>query len=430
MSFNGEGVFDLFIHVVKVFHRKKVDKKTWAERVCVKSTYSMISLLLKLSTVFAILLIIGVIESNRGPSLFTSDVSKESLKTVRGSFSQGCDKFSELSRGKQCMANCMVFILYASKKEPGCFSCSTLNEILDVGNSLYCDIIYHKNVGHDLLLFSVLPNMYFFDGIYYNTVNRGTLFGGMSKDFMSDIGHSLESPFNLTFARDISCILVFHGAAVSVYYDTGTNRYFVFDSHSRGFNSLCHPDGTSVLTIASSLQLLCSFLRSLCLSLRDQLLTNVQYELNIVRVNPLDKPSVCSGNKIYTLQFPETHLAFPIDTFSAYSYTVEHSDFKRMRIDLSGSECFDEEWRTKTKSVAYCCVLGLLICQNNFSHLNDEILHMMESCTQVLLNSWLKCPESIDTKLCSPTYYKFGNSFFFCEAKDDVIQFYCYRSSE
>ena len=122
----------------------------------------------------------------------------------------------------------------------------------------------------------------------------------------------------------------------------------------------------------------------------------------------------------------ETHTVFPIETSSAYS--VEHSNCKRMRIDHSGSECFDEEW--KTKSVAYCCVLGLLICQNNFSHLNDEILHMMESYTQVLINSWLKCPESIDTKLCSPTYYKFGNMFFCCEAKYDVIQCYCYRSSE
>ena len=82
----------------------------------------------------------------------------------------------------------------------------------------------------------------------------------------------------------------------------------------------------------------------------------------------------------------EKHIVFPIETSSAYS--VEYSDFKRMCIDLSGSDYFDKEWRTK--SIAYCCVFGLLICQNNFSHLNDEMLHMMECCTQVLLNSLLR----------------------------------------
>ena len=65
-------------------------------------------------TVLALLVVSGV-ELNPGPySVSKNDTGVDVLSiAARAEHHQGSGKYMELSRGKQCMANCMTFILYA-----------------------------------------------------------------------------------------------------------------------------------------------------------------------------------------------------------------------------------------------------------------------------------------------------------------------------
>ena len=109
-------------------------------------------------------------------------------------------------------------------------------------------------------------------------------FGCMSSEGGIDgLGVPLESSINTVFAIPgckNACIIIFHSAAIAIKYDTHSDRYSVFDPHSRGENGLCTPNGKAIVSVLNSLQNLCSFLRNLCISLCGTFpLHQVQYEL-------------------------------------------------------------------------------------------------------------------------------------------------------
>lgn len=87
---------------------------------------------------------------------------------------------------------------------------------------------------------------------------------------------SLESCLNRTFAKIDNAILIFHSSAVAVKHQGGL--YYVFDSHNRGTNGLCDPEGKCAVSMFHCFQDLCHFLRNLCQSISSTELQKVQYE--------------------------------------------------------------------------------------------------------------------------------------------------------
>lgn len=51
----------------------------------------------------------------------------------------------------------------------------------------------------------------------------------------------------------------FHSASFAIKFHHESGAYFVFDSHSKGLDGLCKPEGQAVLSGFVSLQEMCSF---------------------------------------------------------------------------------------------------------------------------------------------------------------------------
>lgn len=73
---------------------------------------------------------------------------------------------------------------------------------------------------------------------------------------------SLETCLNRTLGGTENTVLIFHSSAVACKHKGWHN--YVFDSHNRGSNGLCDPEGNWL--IINSFKT-CHFLRSLCQSL-------------------------------------------------------------------------------------------------------------------------------------------------------------------
>lgn len=90
------------------------------------------------------------------------------------------------------------------------------------------------------------------------------------KGGLDGLGFPLESSLNSVSSmirQEVPLLLTFHSAAIAIKFYNRTGAYYVFDSHSRGSDKLCCPDGTAVVTAFHSLENICLFLRNLCVSL-------------------------------------------------------------------------------------------------------------------------------------------------------------------
>lgn len=151
-------------------------------------------------------------------------------KVLRADYSQSASHFPLVSRGKQCVSNCYMFLLFTQfvNIAPS-LSRHDLHAILEAGDILY-----------------------------------------------TSLRKSLESCLNRTFAKTDNAILIFHSSAVAVKHQGGL--YYVFDSHNRGTNGLCDPEGKCAVSMFNCFQDLCHFLRNLCQSISSTELQKVQYE--------------------------------------------------------------------------------------------------------------------------------------------------------
>lgn len=204
-------------------------------------------------------------------------------KFVCADFCQGDDRFSFSSRGRQCVTNCITFMMKTLLKDIDDLSTHDMNTILMRGDTLYRKVHTEDQV-NGLLHCEELPDFIIYEGNCFTFRKMKPNFGCMSiKGGIDGLGIPLESSINTVFAMSRcknACIIIFHSAAVAIKYHSQSGRYFVFDSHSRGEDGLCTPDGTAIVSVFQSLQNLCSFLRHLCLSLCATLpLDQVQYEL-------------------------------------------------------------------------------------------------------------------------------------------------------
>lgn len=194
--------------------------------------------------------------------------------TVQADHSQSAEIFPISSRGKQCVTNSFMFLLFCHFYENASFTKHDLHSVLETG-----DVLYHLIIkSNSFLLASELPNHIEFRNKYISSFVRQTYFGNMAQTVGEEVGFSLENSLNMSFAKYDACILIFHSAAIAL--KQRGDRFFVFDAHNRGNDGLCDPDGKCTMTIHNCFQALCNFLRHLCMSLSCISLDNVQYEIN------------------------------------------------------------------------------------------------------------------------------------------------------
>lgn len=176
------------------------------------------------------------------------------VKGLCADYSQSASHFSLVSRGKQCVSNCFMFLLFTQfvNIAPP-LSRNDLHAILEAGDILYTSL----KKSEEFLLITELPNHIKFRQKYYSSYVKKNFVGCMGITESSGIGVSLESCLNRTFAKTDNAILIFHSSAVAVKHQD--ILYYVFDSHNRGTNGLCDPEGKCAVSMFNCFQDLCHF---------------------------------------------------------------------------------------------------------------------------------------------------------------------------
>lgn len=244
-----------------------------------------------------------------------SDSVVNRTKIVCADFCQGNERFSNFSRGRQCVANCITFIMKSYLKRIEEFDSHDVNSVLIYGNTLYQKL---RNDGHnqDFLHFSDLPEFIVYHGRCFTIRGQKTYVGTMcQKGGLDGLGLSLESSLNSVSSmvrQEVPLLLTFHSAAIAIKFYKRTGAYYVFDSHSRGSDGLCCPDGKAVITVFYSLDNICLFLRNLCVSFSRTIpLEKTQYELCLFQISNSKKRKRGAVDIDCTLDL-QCHLVKPV----------------------------------------------------------------------------------------------------------------------
>lgn len=139
-------------------------------------------------------------------------------------FHQGSEIFPPLSRGRQCVGNCLVFHALLNIKPLNGWSVECLNAILKAGDELYRFLKTNNKILHDYLAVSDLPKCFMLFGEIFSITlgsNTKNYSGTLKKElyYNHDLSMSLEFAFNLVFPTGntkLSGILIFCDCAVSV----------------------------------------------------------------------------------------------------------------------------------------------------------------------------------------------------------------------
>lgn len=220
----------------------------------------------------------------------SAELSKLNLrKRLCADFCQGDECYSNFSRGRQCVTNCISFLMKSFLKKIDDFDTQDMNFVLITGDTLYQKLC-SEGESHDLLHFSDIPKFILFQSFCFTVYGKKSYVGTMCREGGIDgVGLSLESSLNLVSSlarQEVSLLLTFHSAAIAIKYYKTTGAFYVFDSHSRGMDGICLPNGTAVLSVFYSLEDICVFLGKLCVPLSATIpLEAVQYELCLFDIN-------------------------------------------------------------------------------------------------------------------------------------------------
>lgn len=178
------------------------------------------------------------------------------IQCVAAMMHQGSEDFSELSRGRQCVANALASIAFKSLpgKEVEKWDSDDLHFLLYKGDELYRHT--RRKCLFPYLHPSDLPKGICFSDKLLKLTIQTTFSGDMSSSFQDNTPfYSLPAALNCCLA-DGSCsgILVCKESAVAIFYSN--SDFHVFDPHARDkFGNPCSNGSAVLLTVQSFLQL-------------------------------------------------------------------------------------------------------------------------------------------------------------------------------
>ena len=182
---------------------------------------------------------------------------------VIGSRSQSDRRFG-FSAGKQCTGNSLAFAVYSHGKSVGQLKRYDLDNILDIGNSVYEKCSAHFET--ETLAPEEIPKVITFQGLRYNLTTSQFRYG-----FIDDIA---QLTFQLTniFCTYKVAFIVCKGYTSIIKFEEG--YYYLFDSHKKDKFGRNHADGKSSLIRFPDFHDMVSYLTNLFKSPRRE-----QYDL-------------------------------------------------------------------------------------------------------------------------------------------------------
>lgn len=184
------------------------------------------------------------------------------------------------------------------------------------------------------------------------------------------------------FEQDIckhdNAILIFHSSAVAVKHQCGL--YYVFDSHNRGTNDLCDPEGKCAVSMFNCFQDLCHFLRNLCQSISSTELQKVQYESCAITFRQL-----CARPHYEFVNINDCQSRFVLNNNFNTSHVVDGFTLgKRV------SDCYQNDEHSANKK--RCCEMNEDVRKHNVSCISDQQL--------------LECKIYAENRCQKPDFYK------------------------
>ena len=176
-----------------------------------------------------ILLQSGDIETNPGPTF--------SISTIKGSFHQGNPKYGPTA-GTQCMCNSLASLCYSKIILPRFWTTNDIDTVLTLGNSEYSRLGFVN----DYLSFDDIPS----------TFNLGDHVIELEKSERSSGYLNRESKNFIQFVPPFTSGL-FIANGLTTCFMFLSNRFYIFDPHSRNEIGLVSVDGTAALLEFSSL---------------------------------------------------------------------------------------------------------------------------------------------------------------------------------
>jgi len=197
-----------------------------------------------------------------------------------GKFDQSDRRFSNETRGNQCICNCLVFSALTFYKINS--KNVDLDYILDTGDQIYMKTIQNKKkqgrLKNMLLTFDEIPNVLEICNMKFRIHRKEVLYGVSIQTTSSVTSLTLQNALLESFTQTPSALVMIGAICSGVYRDQ--QNYFFFDSHSpskSGLYNPVEPSGTSILIAFSNIEDLVRYMYSFYTSMQIDLLT--QFEI-------------------------------------------------------------------------------------------------------------------------------------------------------
>ncbi|XP_077967734.1 uncharacterized protein LOC144421969 [Styela clava] len=169
-------------------------------------------------------------------------------KVVTGEFSQSDARFNFSSRGRQCIANCLIALIKHANTRATLWRSNDLDEILVEGDKLYRGVQDFLGYIDNYLMVTELPSTYELNDVLHEIKYQSPLTGAVgSSEAPSEhmVGiMSLADALAETFSSSVCALFTLNSNTLGIIKDEST--YFVFDPHSRNRDGMVCYNGTSI----------------------------------------------------------------------------------------------------------------------------------------------------------------------------------------
>ncbi|XP_071963919.1 uncharacterized protein [Antedon mediterranea] len=215
---------------------------------------------------------------------------------AQGSFNQGHSRFG-YARGKQCVANSLVAIVYSTKRNGNEFYKNDLDTILTLGNELYYYIQKDSTMDEDLLMISELPKKLDMLDSKFLISPKESVFGIIdgSLESMAEYGAlSLKQALEQELHQHDACFMNFNRSTFAII--KRVNGFLIFDPHARDRVGCVSEHGKSILIYSTSWQGVYSYCLKLARSMNCNL-HETEFELTGVNVQN-ESMFLCSSSSV------------------------------------------------------------------------------------------------------------------------------------
>lgn len=208
----------------------------------------------------------------------------------KGDFHQGSNIFPLLSRGKQCVSICLIFLLKTITLDVYDWTKQDLYDVMKHGDELYRKIQKETLSPNEYLHPSELPEKVMFEdhNFYYEFRVKvlQTFSGVISGQFVGNMSvFTLENAILSSYSGSgfAYYILVVQGSAIGIFYNG--QKFFVFDSHARDENGRSCSDGSCILGESYCLADLCFHVRDVVKSSCSLPFEELQFDLHVFKLS-------------------------------------------------------------------------------------------------------------------------------------------------